>query len=770
MSRLPPARESDSVADTRVDGRLEGVVNGSVVGWAWSPESPMERIWVTVFVDDEPVGLVAADLKRVDLLAAGLGDGAHGFAVELPARLRDSGQHALRAMAGRSNTQLPAVSWLSAAVDPAERSSNGAHPSHGASSTGAVRLEAADTNGSTAQASIAGPAQASIAGSPATMSIPGGPGQTSIAGPAADATIGGRRSWPPALAPRALLTREALWRYGPQTALAAGVVTNLVLLLVLTRHLSFFQDDYLFILDKRGWSPDTFLAPVYGHLSLMLVATFKLLFAAVGLTDSWPYRLVGITIDTICVVSLYLLLAPRAGRVIALVPAYLLLMLGAGTGSTDLIWITSIGYLLSLAAGVAALVCLTRDDKTGDRAAAGLLVISLASSSPSLAMCAGAAALMLATRAPLRRYWVVLGPLALYCLWYLGYGTQELDISNITKVPEYLLQIGMTTFGALAGLRAPARNDGFGAILFVGAVAAFALHAKRERRLPPLAVAGAVATLTFWILVALTRAQTNNATSLRYAYPSAVFALIALGGLLSWRRLAASWAIPVACLVLLVGLGNLGALSVMVRGRTKLDNEVRAVLGASEMIGPAGSPAFKPNPPFVPYLRLGPYLDAVHQLGSPAFAPAQIERQSPSNRRLADQTIIAGERIALWLPPTLKGAAAPPVEESEAVTLVSASRGGGGCLTATPTAADASIDLTVTPGAALYLALTGEGAVTIYARRLAATYPQQPLGTLPSTDGPRGLGFPLDASRFPWHVQLRPTAPLVVCRGATDTQ
>ncbi len=732
--------------DGIVDGRLEGVVNGSVVGWAWSPGSPMERIWVTVFVDDEPVGLVAADLKRADLLAAGLGDGAHGFAFELPARRREGGQHTLRAMAGRSNTQLPTVSGLIAAVDPT------AHLSNGASSTGAVMLEAADTNGSPTQTSIAGSARASIAGGKASAMI--------------DRS---RQWWTPTTARlRASLTRDALWRHGPQTALAAGAVANLVLLLVLTRRLGFFQDDYLFILDKRGWSPGTFLAPVYGHLSLMLVAIFKLLFAIVGLTHSWPYRLVGIAIDTVCVVSLYLLLAPRAGRVIALVPAYLLLMLGAGTGSTDLIWITSIGYLLSLAAGVAALACLTRDDKTGDRAAAGLLAISLASSSPSLAMCTGAAAFLLATRAPLRRYWVVLGPLALYCLWYLGYGTQGLDISNITKMPEYLLQIGETTFGALAGLRGPARNGGFGAILLVGAVAAFPLHARRER-LPPLAVAGLAATLTFWVLVALTRAQTDNATSLRYAYPSAVFALIALGGLLSWRKLRARWVTLVACLMLLVGLGDLRVLNIMVRGRTKLDNQVRVVLGASEMVGSAGNPAFKPNPPFIPFLRLGPYLQAVHQLGSPAFAPAQIEAQPPSNRQLADQTIIAGEQLTLWLPPTLKGATAPAVEKSKAVTLASGSHGGG-CLTATPTAADASIDLTVAPGSALYLTLTGEGAVSLYARRLAATYPQQPLGTLPSTDGPRGLGFPLDASRLPWHVQLRPTTPLVVCLGATDTK
>jgi hypothetical protein len=89
-----------------VEGRLDGLVDGHVLGWAWSPESPTERIWVALFVDDEPVGLTAADLERRDLLAVGVGDGAHGFAIEIPPPLRSGGGHVIRVMAGGSNTQL----------------------------------------------------------------------------------------------------------------------------------------------------------------------------------------------------------------------------------------------------------------------------------------------------------------------------------------------------------------------------------------------------------------------------------------------------------------------------------------------------------------------------------------------------------------------------------------------------------------------------------------------------------------------------------------
>jgi hypothetical protein len=206
-----------------------------------------------------------------------------------------------------------------------------------------------------------------------------------------------------------------------------------------------------------------------------------------------------------------------------------------------------------------------------------------------------------------------------------------------------------------------------------------------------------------------------------------------------------------------------------VKGRTKLDDQVRVVLGATEVIGHTGDPAFKPNPPFLPYLRLGPYLDAVHQLGSPAFSPSQIETQSAANRALADHTIVDGEQIGIEAPPTLEGATAPTVEKTEGVTTTTETQATTTCLIATPTVTGAALYLTVKPGHSLYLKASNEGDTTIYTRRLAATYPQQPLGTLPASDGPRGLGLPTDDSPLPWHILLMPTTPLVACQQTLST-
>jgi hypothetical protein len=403
-----------------------------------------------------------------------------------------------------------------------------------------------------------------------------------------------------------------------------------------------------------------------------------------------------------------------------------------------------------------------------DRAATALLVASIASSGTGLAMCVGTLAYLLAEGAPRRRYRVALVPLALYGVWYLAYGGQDVPFSNVLQLPDYLVQIATASFGALAGLSGPASETSAGAVLFATAVALLVLRARRGQPFPPLAVAGIAGTLTFWTLAALARAQTNDASNSRYLYVSAVFILIALGGLLSWRGVTARGAALAACLLLFIGLGNLSVLRSNVRGRAKLDNQVRVVLGAAEVIGPAGRASFRPHPPKVGYLTLGPYLAAVHQLGSPALTPSQIETQPQAESQLADHTIIDGEQISLEGPPALTEAIPPAVQSSEAVTLTTRSQAQGStCLSVTPAASGGSIETAVAPGHSLYLSLSGQGSLAVYARRLSASYPQQPLGTLPAGEGPRGLGFPVDASSLPWHIRLVVTTPLLTCLVST---
>jgi hypothetical protein len=91
-----------------VEGRLEAVVDGRAVGWAWDPERPEEALEVEVLVDGEPVAGGRADVERPVLAEAGIGDGRYGFDVPLPERLAEEPAHTIRVTAGPEREEIAA--------------------------------------------------------------------------------------------------------------------------------------------------------------------------------------------------------------------------------------------------------------------------------------------------------------------------------------------------------------------------------------------------------------------------------------------------------------------------------------------------------------------------------------------------------------------------------------------------------------------------------------------------------------------------------------
>lgn len=68
------------------------VHNGCCQGWALDTKSA-SPVDVELFVDGQLVERARADVHRDDLEREGLGDGRHGFAIEMPAALRDGRHH-----------------------------------------------------------------------------------------------------------------------------------------------------------------------------------------------------------------------------------------------------------------------------------------------------------------------------------------------------------------------------------------------------------------------------------------------------------------------------------------------------------------------------------------------------------------------------------------------------------------------------------------------------------------------------------------------------
>jgi SGNH hydrolase-like domain, acetyltransferase AlgX len=95
-----PLAEPEAVLAPKYEGGLQGVGNGQVIGWVWSPAEPDARIVVKIVLDGEIVAEGVAELERLDLAAAGKGDGAHGFVIDLPATAAAAGRHRILALAG----------------------------------------------------------------------------------------------------------------------------------------------------------------------------------------------------------------------------------------------------------------------------------------------------------------------------------------------------------------------------------------------------------------------------------------------------------------------------------------------------------------------------------------------------------------------------------------------------------------------------------------------------------------------------------------------
>ncbi|WP_315835699.1 hypothetical protein [Bradyrhizobium prioriisuperbiae] len=70
---------------TRLEGVLDFVAGSAIGGWAWHTGRPTERVSVIVRHKGKILTKVAADGFRQDLFEAGVGDGAHGFIVDLGA-------------------------------------------------------------------------------------------------------------------------------------------------------------------------------------------------------------------------------------------------------------------------------------------------------------------------------------------------------------------------------------------------------------------------------------------------------------------------------------------------------------------------------------------------------------------------------------------------------------------------------------------------------------------------------------------------------------
>jgi len=301
----------------------------------------------------------------------------------------------------------------------------------------------------------------------------------------------------------------------------AAAVAGSGAILWLSRTFNFYFDEWTFILPSdASWT--VYLQPHNEHPAMLLRLIYAVLLGTVGMRSYLPYMAVLLALHATSVVLLFELVRRRAGDVVAIAAALLLLVLGAGW--ENLLWAFQIGFVGSVACGLGALVVMEATPRTWP--AALLLFGSLLFSGIGLFFLI-AAGVWLALTPDRRRELVWLAPVALALVaWYLAYGRSGATTSltgNLQALPLYV------AWGLAASVAGLVGQSLYGPALLVVALTVLGFSWFRHRP-DGFTIGIAVALLAFYVVIGISRAQIGYEQSGagRYVYEGAIFWILLL--------------------------------------------------------------------------------------------------------------------------------------------------------------------------------------------------------------------------------------------------
>jgi hypothetical protein len=541
--------------------------------------------------------------------------------------------------------------------------------------------------------------------------------------------------------------------------LAGAVACSGAVLLTLQSHITFLGDDWKFLLERRGFSARVFLDPHNQHLVLAPVSIYKALLAVFGMSSAMPFQVVSTLVFLLSAVLLFVYLRRRMGVWPALLGSILILFLGAAW--SDLLWAFQIGFSGSVAAGLGALLALERDDRKGDLVACALLVLATSFSELGIPFVVGA--LVSVALGPSPRYsrlYVAFVPLALYGIWYLGWGhtgPQAANSHNLVNSPKFVFDSVSENLASLLGLATPLSGEtgpnlgglNWGRILLVIVIALAIWRLRRvgwpSRWLWAVLAAGG----TFWFLTALNAIPLlRTATSGRYQYPGAIFVLLIAAELLRGVRLDRRVLAAAIALTVAVAISGLIFLHDGYRQeKARSDNE-RARLAAVEIGQGHESRDFVIGLDFLTTFEARSYFSAVDAFGSPAFSESQLAASKEPNRASADHLLAQQEAIKL-------GPVPPGAHQG--------ARAGGRCHTLNESQSG-SAALALGPGDYTLKARGAPGAqVNVVQLARFADAPSVDVGVL-DPRAAAGLSVPPDRSDRPWRLYSQGPSAVTVCK------
>jgi hypothetical protein len=552
---------------------------------------------------------------------------------------------------------------------------------------------------------------------------------------------------------------EWLKRNAPTVLLGAALLASAALIFALCWNLTYFQDTWAFLLDRQDFSVHSFMAPHNEHIVVLPVVVTKLLLEIFGMTSGKPEMFAMTLTLLVSGALLFVYVRRRVGPWPALMAAALLLFLGSAW--PILLWPFEIEFSGAVMGGIAMLLLLDRDDRRGDAWACLLLAISIAFGSLGLSFAVAALVdvFQKRRRRGWRRAYVALVPLALYALWYLGWGHEaehHLTLHNILMSPQYVFDGFASALDSLAGLSSvPVNSPGqpdWGRPLLIGAIALIAFGQWRRPGISPRFWPVAAAGVSYWLLAAFNFVPGREAASSRYVYAGAAFVLLMTAELLRGVRFSRNGLLIAGAVTVCAIAPNLAQMkdgSDWLKEQTVL---TRADVGAMEIARGTIPPSFTlgsfeaAGTASLAIVEAGKYFEAVDRWGSPAYSPAELEAAPQPGRHYADILLSQALGLSTVVQPGVydRGTAA-----ENCVVLAAGST--------TPTS-----EVKLAPGAnRIELAPGPEGKFSL--RRFATgEYPVTTAGA--PGESTTLLTIPRDHAPQPWYLHVEASQTARVCR------
>ena len=213
-------------------------------------------------------------------------------------------------------------------------------------------------------------------------------------------------------------------RYSVTSGRVSGVVlavlvgVYLVALYFAGRGFYFYvRDEWLLFSMRADPSASAYFRPFNGHLIAVPVLVYQIMLRVFGLGSYAPWLALAAVAHVTCVVLIFEFARRRAGPLVALGAAAVLLFFSQG--AEDLFWAFQIGFLGSLALGLLAILLAERRPWSRTRAIgiSACLVVSIAMSGVGLVMMVVVLALV---RRP-RDLLVFVPPVAIWAIWWTSW-------------------------------------------------------------------------------------------------------------------------------------------------------------------------------------------------------------------------------------------------------------------------------------------------------------------------------------------------------------